>query len=441
MPDDARGGGSMEDTRLGSILLESRVIREEDLEHCLRVQELIGASRPLGQILVEEGAISSQTLRELLDIQETRRRCSRIEHAIEAKDPHRFLTEALALGASELHLSEGRKALVRVGGQLRNLSKEVLQGPEVWQFVRDEMGFEVLEEIAERFSVTKVFSGESGVRGRITAFRHFDGIGVSMRLHSVAVRSPQEACIDTALLDSVHAGKGLILLAGEHGSGISETMATLLAEVVQEKGRYILVLDEDHECDVPEGEAIVCMRRVGVHTKNYTSGLRAALREDPDVIFVADASQAEAFDLALHAAESGRLVIAVLHASSAIGVLERAIALYPAYEQKRVQTILASVLQCVFVVKLVASAQGDGLRLATELLRFDANVREALRQGAFSQLDLLMRLEDIDSGHTMDASLIRLHARGELTFEELYEHVEDKSQVLESMRGPQSARR
>jgi len=431
----------MEDTRLGAILLESKVIREEDLEHCLAIQDLIGASRPLGQILVEEGAISGQTLQELLDIQEARRRRARIEVPIEARDPRRFLSDAMALGASELHLSEGRRALVRIAGQLRSLSKEVLQGPEVWQFVRDQMGFEVLEEIAERLSVTKVLRGEAGVRGRITAFRHFEGVGVRLRLHPMAVRGPKESGIDRELLDAVHAGKGLILMTGEHGSGISETMATLLAEVVKEKTRYVLVLDEDHECAVPEGEAIVCMRKIGVHTRDYTSGLRAALREDPDVIFVADASEPEAFDLALHAAESGRLVIAVLHAASTIDVLKRAISLYPKYEQNRIQTILASVMQCVFGVKLVATVQGDGLQLATEMLRFDESVREALRIGAFAHLDLLMRLEDIDSGHTMDASLAKLHARGELSFEELYEHSEDKSQVLESVRGPQSARR
>ena len=94
-----------------------------------------------------------------------------------------------------------------------------------------------------------------------------------------------------------------------------------------------------------------------------------------------------------------------------------------------------------FAAKLVADAKGGGLRLATELLRFDENVREALRVGAFSQMDLLMRLEDIDSGHTMDSSLASLHARGELSFEDLYEHSEDKSQVLESRGGPQGSRK
>jgi twitching motility protein PilT len=431
----------MEDTRLGSILLESKVIREEDLQHCLEIQELIGASRPLGQILVEEGTISSQTLQELLDIQEARRRRQRVETPIEAKDPRRFLSEAMKLGASELHLSEGRPALVRVAGQLRSLSSQALEGPEVWQFVRDHMGFEVLEEIADRLSVTKVFQGEMGIRGRITAFRHFDGIGVSMRLHPIEVRTPQESGIDKAVLNTIQAGKGLILLTGEHGSGISETSASLLSQVVKDRGRYVLVLDEDHECAVPEGEAIVCMRKVGVHTKDYTSGLKAALREDPDVIFVGDASEPEAFDLTLHAAESGRLVVAVLHASSALDVLLRAIALYPKYEQKRVQALLATVMQCVLVVKLVPDSGGSEVHLATELLRFDENVREALRVGAFPQLDLLMRLEDIDNGHTMDSSLALLHERGVLSFQDLYENAGDKSNVLQSLRGPQGSRK
>ncbi len=425
----------MEDTRLGTILLESRVIREEDLDRCLEIQLLAGGRRPLGEILVEERLIDSGTLESLLKLQQTRRQRALGSLDLQGEDSGKYLEAAVAFGANELHLSEGRLPLARVAGELCTLDGEPLGGPEVWQFVREHMGPHMLEEIAEHHSVTCEYHQAGVARGRVTAFRHSDGIGVNVRLHRETVRPLADMDIESAVGEAITGGKGLILLAGDSGNGITETFATLLHEAAKPRGRHIIVLDDCIEYPVPDEETRVCLRRVGVHTQSYKSGLRAALRSDPDAIFLGNASNPEAFHLALNAAESGTLVVAVVHGASATSVLKRVIGFYPTHVQGRVRSILASVLSSVIATRLVPSIDRDQFHCATEVLRFDDSVREIVRCGSIEKLKLLMRIEDENHGHPMDSSLLALLNAGKVSFEDVFPFAQDKSLFLRSIDG------
>ncbi|MCA8941392.1 MAG: Flp pilus assembly complex ATPase component TadA, partial [Planctomycetes bacterium] len=319
----------MEDTRLGAILIESRIIREEDLERCLEIQTLASGNRPLGQILVDEMLIDQATLDNLLRIQQARRQRALGSVPVEPAHAGRFLEAAAAVGANELHLSEARLPLARVAGELVALDSERLAGPEVWQFVREYMGPHMLEDIADRRSVTKEFASIGLARGRITAFRHTDGIAVNVRIHPPEVRPLEELDLVGAVRDTLTACKGMILLTGESGSGMTETFASLLHATAAHGNRHILVLDDCIEYPEPSGDARVCMRRVGLHTTDYAAGLRAAMRQNPDAIFIGDASEPEAFHLALNAAESGKLVVAVVHGETTSSVIEHCLGLFP----------------------------------------------------------------------------------------------------------------
>lgn len=421
----------MEDTRLGAILLDYRVVPEKDLQHCLEIQALAGGQRPLGQILVEQGVITQRTLDDLLLLQEARRLVECSPTVIEGEDVDRYLRAAVQAGANQLHLSEGRHALIRVAGGMQTLGDTVVSGPELWQFVRVHMGNEVLEAVAERHSVTREFHYDGLARGRITAFRHFDGLAVSVHLHPEAVRTPQEAGIEKSLLESVRHGKGLILVIGEHGSGITETLATLVHEASSVSGRLVLVIDETFEYPRPTGGAIVSMRRVGEHTRSHATGIRAALREDPDVVVIGE-TDFEAFNLALHAAESGRLVIACVRARSVVTALERVLRYYPSYDEDRIRCVLAAILIGAITVRLVPAQDHSGQIIATEVLRFDESVRDLVRLGSLRQINALIRLENAAIGHSMDRSLLRLLESGSVRFEDVFQHADDKSLLLQS---------
>ena len=167
---------------------------------------------------------------------------------------------AFSCGANELVVSEGRPVTVRVAGQLRNLSSKAVDSPDVWQFVRDQMGPEVLDELAEKKSVTRDFHRAGLGRGRITAFRHFDGVAVIVHIHPEQVRSPKDAGIDKSVLEILNSGKGLVLLTGDPRSDMTETMATIVGEVAK-GSRYVLVLDDDLEYPIPQSSSVVVRRR------------------------------------------------------------------------------------------------------------------------------------------------------------------------------------
>ena len=413
-------------------------MREEDLQRCLEIQALTGSSRPLGQILVEEGVITTEMLDELLGIQGARRTQTVPQALVPGQDLGRFLQAAVAQGASDLYVSEGSPVMARVAGVLQKMTAEPIAPPEVWAFVRNLLGENALDLIAEHRTLHSDFQRESLTRGRICAFRHSEGVGVAIRLHPEHVRPPADTGVPKGFFAALEANKGLVLVAGESRSGISETLATVVHEVSREKNRIVLVLDAVMEHPLPVDGAVVIRRRVGEHTKSYATGLQAAMHEAPDVIVVGDLSDPEAFDLALHAAESGRLVVGAVRARSAVLALQRCLVPYPAQDLPRMRTMLASLLRAVLAVQLVPDKTKTSMLLATELLLVSDAAREVMREGNLSQMNLLVRLNS-EFGQSMDSSLIRLVKSGKVKFEDVFHRAEDKALVMQAIRGKPAA--
>lgn len=426
-----KAGEPFDNTRLGSILLENPLMRQEDIERCLEIQALTGGMRPLGEILIQEGVISQATLDELLAIQQARRAQTRGTVVVEGDGPESYLRSAVAHRASDLIMSEGRCVLIRTGGQLRELTQGPVSAKELFDFVRHRVGSDVMNVLAEG-KATREFHEPGVARGRICVFRHFDGLCVTIRLHPAEVRDPATSGIPNALVQGLNQGKGMILLTGEVRSGISETFASLLDLAVREPNRVVLMLDRDFEAPLPSGPAIVTRRKIGVDTASYTTGLRAATIEAPDVFFIGDASDVEVFDLALRAAEAGSLVVTAVRARTVVSALERILNGYPAYDVPRVRTSLAAVINCIAALHLLPTQDREGMVLASEVLVLNDAAREIVRTGALTQLNLLMRLESAECGHSLDDSLLTLVETGRVRFEDAFVRAEDKTRLLQA---------
>ena len=279
------------------------------------------------------------------------------------------------------------------------------------------------------------FVAEDKARGRVVAFRHAGGLAAVVRLHPAGARPLAEAGVGPETAHLLHDQQGLILVAGERRSGLTETLGAMLAFAAEKRDRLVVVLDEELEYPALGGDAMVVRRRVGEHTRDYATGLRQAISQDADVLVVGNASEPEVFDACLHAAEAGRLVLAAVRARSATAALERALSFYAPSDVARTRTTLAAVLSCVIAVHLLPDAAHREQVMATEVLVVDEVVRQVLRDGMLSQLDLLMRLEGSGCGHTMDHSLLGLLRDGEIAFQEAFSRAEDKNQVLAVSRG------
>ncbi len=429
----------MDDMRLGAILLEGGIVDEAGLERCLAIQTLTGNARPIGQILIEQGLVGADTVKRLLELQKGRAEAARAKVAPHDLASTSLLSAAIANGADEIVVSEGRPARIRVGSLWSRLTEEVLSGPEVWDFVRETMGPEVLEALAERHFVVRPWQLAGQGRGLATAFRQFDGVAVRLTFAAPDVRSAEAVGVPQAVVDLVRAGKGLVLVVGERGIGRSEVMASLVQVAASDPTHYVVVVD-DEPMALPANGALVVRRRFGINPAERADALRSVVREDPDAVIVADVGEIETFEIALRAAEGGRLVVAYLDAANVTAALGRILNGYPVYELPRVRSSLAAVLRTVLVRHLLPDATHTGTVAATELLVVDDAVREVVREGELSDLALLVRAEGGRPGHSLDRCMLDLLTAGRVRMDDVFARAQEKAWLLERTRGLQGTR-
>lgn len=428
----------MDDIRLGSILLAGGIVDEAGIERCLAIQALTGNTRPIGQVLVEQGLIDAPTLKRLLDLQRDRAEEVRAQVPATGFGSAALLTAAVSNGASEIVVSEGRPVRIRVGSTWSQLTDLVLSGPEVWDFIRETMGAEVLEELAERHFVVRPWQIEGAGRGLATAFRQFEGVAVRATFAPTTVPTPEAIGVPGPVVDAVRAGKGLVLVVGERGIGRAEALGALVHVAAADASHYVVVV-ADEPLLLPTTGAMVVRRRFGIAPNERAESLRTVVREDPDVLVIADVGDAEAFEIALRAAEGGRLVIAYLDAQNATAALSRVLNFYSVHDLARVRASLAAVLRTVLVRQLLPDAAHTGTVVATELLVADEAVCEVIRRGELSDVGLLLRAEGNRAGHSLDRSMLDLLTAGRVRMDDVFARAEEKAWLLEKTRGLQGA--
>jgi twitching motility protein PilT len=427
----------MDDIRLGAILLEGGVVDEAGLERCLAMQSLTGSTRPIGQILVEQGLLDAATLKRLLAIQQDRIAAAAAKAAPKDLASASLLAAAIENGAAEVVVSEGRPVRIRVGGSWSQLTDAVLGGPEVWDFVREVMGTEVLEELAERHFVVRTWELDGLGSGSATAFRQFDGVAVRIQFAPTAALTPESVELPPAVIDAVRAGKGLVLIVGERGVGRREVLPAMVQLAAGDNSHYVVVVD-DEPLTIPANGALVVRRRYGLTRTERAQSLRSVVGEDPDAIVIADVGCADTFDLALRAAEGGRLVVAWLDAANATAALTRVLNFYPVHDLPRVRAALAAMLRAVFVRQLLPDQSHTGTVAASELLLVDDAVREVIRRGDLGDIALLLRADGNHVGHSLDRSMLDLLTAGRVRMEDVFSRAEEKAWLLERTRDLQT---
>jgi twitching motility protein PilT len=267
------------------------------------------------------------------------------------------------------------------------------------------MAFERGEEVD--FS----FEHAHGERFRGNLFRQRGSLALSLRRISPTVRTLEELGLPASLRDLMNNERGLVLIAGATGSGKTTTASALLDEINSKIPAHIITIEDPIEVLHPHKRCLVSQREVGRDTPSFSSALRAALREDPDVIFVGEMRDVETTRLALLAAETGHLVISTLHASSAPKAVDRVIDIFPPHEQPQVRALFADTLSIVLAQELIPRSCGGVTPLA-EILVATPAVRSLIREGRVHQLENVMHTSTRIGMQTREQHLQLLCARG-----------------------------
>jgi twitching motility protein PilT len=293
-----------------------------------------------------------------------------------------LVATAAALRASDIHLLDGSCPVVRVDGALRQLADAPVSLLPLLA-----LGAEHEDRIAHGHSVDQGLDVESVGRVRLHVFRTAEGTAASVRLLPTAAPSLASLHIPVVLDDLVTAPSGLVLVCGATGSGKSTTLAALAQDALRRRSIVLTTLEDPIEYGLAASHtSLVRRRQVGRDVADFASGLRDALREDPDVILVGEMREPETIGLALTAAETGHLVLSSLHAPSAASAIERIVDAYPPQRQAQIRVQLADTLRAVVAQWLLPRARGGGRIPVVEVLRVTHAVAALVRDGRTAQI-------------------------------------------------------
>lgn len=330
----------------------------------------------------------------------------------ELSDTQNWLDMMIAEGASDLHIATDRPLVIRVHGTLRTVGPGPVSRQDIDAFMRSILPPAALEKYQATHDLDTAFQNEQG-RFRVNCFLGLNGPGLVLR--SIALTPPTLEAIATppviAKLTGLH--NGLVIVTGPTGSGKSSTLAAMVRHINQHSARHILTLEDPVEfVHQPQG-SVITQREVGVHTESFKSGLKAALREDPDVILVGELRDHETISLALTAAETGHLVFGTLHTNSAHRAILRLVDSVPAGQREVARAMLGNSLQAVIAQILVKAANG-GRCAAFEILIGTHAVRNLIMEDQIAQLYSLMQMGGRHQMQTMDTALDGLMHAGKI---------------------------
>jgi len=332
-----------------------------------------------------------------------------------------LLAVTVERNASDLHLTAGSPPVIRVTGRLERLpDHEPLTAEQIRTLMYRILSTEQQKVLETRRQIDLSHSIPGLARFRVNAYFQRDSVGAAFRLIPDEIKTLEQLGIPPKLYELADKPRGLVLVTGPTGSGKSTTLASLLDHVNRTRHEHILTIEDPIEFLHHHGTCIVNQREIGPDATTFADGLRAALRQDPDVILVGEMRDLETVATALTAAETGHLVFATLHTQSAPTTIDRVIDVFPAEQQGQVRVQLASTLQGVVTQNLVPTADGLRRTAALEVLIPDDAVRNLIRQAKVEQIYSVMQTSTSRGMQTMEQSLADLVLRHVITPEVAY---------------------
>jgi len=352
-----------------------------------------------------------------------------VKHRIDA-----FLKLVVEQDGSDLHLVSGNPPRIRIYGDVQPVKYRELSVGETGELLMEILPDHARERFEKEGQVDFSYAVPDLARFRVNAFRHSGGIGAVVRVVPSEVQPLGDLSLPVVVSNLCRRRNGFLLITGPTGSGKSTTLGAMVDLINEEREGHIITIEQPVEFVHKNKKCLVSQREVGVHTHSFADALRAAVREDPDVIVVGEMRDLETIRLAVTAAEMGSLVLGTLHTVGAIETVDRIINVFPADEQSYIRSMVSTSLTGAISQALVRRGDGRGRVAAVEILINNAAAANLIREGRVDQLTNVIQAGGLQGMQTFDNALRRLVDERLITLEEGMRNARDPRQFERSFR-------
>ncbi len=345
-----------------------------------------------------------------------------------------YLKRLVDAGGSDLHVKANSVIRARINGDIVPLSGEVLSKSDAMTFAKELLRTR-FGEFVENKELDLVYPFDENTRFRVNIFFQMEGVSAVFRVIPVRILSIDELKLPSVLHQLAEKERGLVLVTGVTGSGKSTTLAAIINEINWKRRKHIITIEDPIEFVHKDRKCIVNQRSVGQDTKSFGLALRAALREDPDIILVGEMRDLETVEIALHAADSGHLVFSTLHTLDAKETINRIIGMYSKEEQNRVRITLASVLEGIISQRLIPTV--DRKRVAAlEVMLPTSFVQQLILENRDSEiLDAIEAGKEIYGSQSFDQGILDIYNAKMISKEEAFKYATSPSDMKLRMDG------
>lgn len=327
-----------------------------------------------------------------------------------------LLMEVVNRKASDLHLSASARPTVRVRGRLSQLEQyPVLEAADTREIVYSILTGDQRQRLETDWQLDFAYSVPGYARFRVNAYFQRGALGAAFRLIPYELTSIDELGLPRVVHEMTRKPRGFVLVTGPTGSGKSTSLAAMVNEINETREEHIMTIEDPIEFLHPHKRCLVNQRELGADAQSFADALKAALRQDPDVILVGEMRDLETISTALTAAETGHLVFATLHTQDTAQTIDRIIDVFPSHQQGQVRVQLSVALQGIITQQLLPTADGSGRVAACEVLVPSAAVRNLIREGKTHQIYSTLQTGSALGMQTMDAALATLVRNGVVT--------------------------
>ncbi len=327
---------------------------------------------------------------------------------------NKLLEYSIDSGASDLHLSVGSVPMVRINGTMKPLDMDPLLEGDMESIIPQVMDEDQIQVFQEKKEIDFSASLDGKGRFRVNFFNQVKGLAGVFRTIPEVVKDSEELGIPPVLMNLALLDRGLVLLTGPTGSGKSTTLAAMVDHINIKRKCHIITIEDPVEYYHHTKESLINQRELGANTHSFANAMRAALREDPDVILVGEMRDLETISLALTAAETGHLVLSTLHTSSAVKTIDRIIDIFPPGQKGQIRSMLSESLEAVIAQKLLPTKDGKSRVPACEVMISTTAIRNLIREDRIYQIPSIIQSGGVEGMQSLDQDLQRLVTQGSI---------------------------